>query len=61
MREAPKVRGQQRVYTPGEKEFEVADKRRKAGIPVHLKVVDTLREIGGEVGVDCSLLDVAAT
>jgi LDH2 family malate/lactate/ureidoglycolate dehydrogenase len=60
MREAPKVKGQERIFIPGEKEFEMADRRRKAGIPVHPKVVGTLREIAGETGVDCSLLDTAA-
>jgi LDH2 family malate/lactate/ureidoglycolate dehydrogenase len=61
MREAPKAKGQERIYIPGEKEFEIAEQRRKAGIPVHHKVVDTLREIGGEIGVDCSLLDANRT
>ena len=59
MREAPKAEGQERIYIPGEKEFETAERRRKAGIPVHLKVVETLREIGMEIGVDCSMLETA--
>ena len=59
MREAPKVRGQERVYIPGEKEFEITARRQREGIPVHHKVAGTLREIGTELGVDCSVLEAA--
>jgi LDH2 family malate/lactate/ureidoglycolate dehydrogenase len=59
MQEAPKADGQERIYIPGEKEFEIAERRRKEGVPVHPKVVETLREIGAEPGVDCSVLKAA--
>ena len=58
MHKAPKARGEERIYIPGEKELEMTERRRKQGIPVHPKVVETLREIGMELGVDCSVLEM---
>lgn len=57
MHEAPKTAGEDRIFVAGEKEFEIAEQRRVAGIPVQVKVIDTLRQIGEELGVDCSMLE----
>jgi L-2-hydroxycarboxylate dehydrogenase (NAD+) len=57
MHEAPKVVGEERIYIPGEKEFELTERRQKEGIPVHLKVIENLSQIGDELGVDCGVLE----
>jgi len=55
LRESNKAEGQERIYIHGEKEFELADERRERGIPLHPKVVDDLRLIAQETGVDLVL------
>ena len=57
MHNAPKALGQERIYVPGEIECEVAERYRTEGIPVQDKVVEALCQIGGELGVDCSVLE----
>jgi L-2-hydroxycarboxylate dehydrogenase (NAD+) len=52
MRDAPKAAGQDRIYIPGEKEFQIAAQRGKDGIPVQAKVVETLHEIAVGLGVE---------
>jgi L-2-hydroxycarboxylate dehydrogenase (NAD+) len=44
--------GAPRVMVPGDPEFEAEQDRRANGIPVHISVVEELRAIGREVGVD---------
>jgi LDH2 family malate/lactate/ureidoglycolate dehydrogenase len=55
LRESSKADGRERIYIHGEKEFEMADERRKHGIPLHPKVVEDLRTIAEETGVDYPL------
>lgn len=57
MREAPRADGVDRIYIPGEIEFEMADRRNREGIPLQPKVVETLRRIATELHVECSVLD----
>ena len=45
--------GQERVYVPGQPEFEMELKRRKSGIPLHSEVVDWIRNICREQAVKC--------
>jgi LDH2 family malate/lactate/ureidoglycolate dehydrogenase len=59
MRQAPKAEGQERIYIPGEKEYEIAEQRQREGIPVHPEVAETLAKIGAELGVDCTVLERA--
>lgn len=59
MREAPKAEGCDRIYIPGEIEFGTAATRAREGIPLQPKVVETLRRIATELGVDCGVLDAA--
>ena len=51
LKNTPKATGQSRIYIHGEKEFEMAERRAREGIPLHPKVVADLRAVAGEVGV----------
>ncbi|MEJ5313977.1 MAG: Ldh family oxidoreductase [Anaerolinea sp.] len=55
LKNAPKAEGQERIYIHGEKEFELAEKYQKEGIPLMREVVDTLISAGKEVGVPFDL------
>jgi L-2-hydroxycarboxylate dehydrogenase (NAD+) len=46
------IEGVDRVMIPGEPEYEAEADRRKNGIPVHPSVVEEIRMIGREVGVE---------
>ena len=49
LKNAPKAKGQDRIYVHGEKEFEIEDERRENGVLLHPKVVADLEEIAKEV------------
>jgi LDH2 family malate/lactate/ureidoglycolate dehydrogenase len=51
IKNSPKAQGAERIYIHGEKEFEKQAEREAHGIPLHAKVVATLREIGAELKV----------
>lgn len=51
LKKAPKAKGARWIYIHGEKEFEEAERRRKRGIPLNLKVVEDLRLIAKEIGM----------
>ena len=55
LKSSPKAEGQSRIYVHGEKEFEEAERRSRAGIPLNPKVLAELETIAGELGVECSL------
>lgn len=48
---APKAQGQNRIYVPGEIEFETEQQRRATGIPLPQNVVETLHGLSNEFGV----------
>ena len=48
---SPKAQGQSRIYIHGEKEWEMAEKRGREGIPLPAPVVESLEKVGQEVGV----------
>ena len=52
---SPKAEGQERIYIHGEKEFDLEQKYRQEGIPLHFKVFEDLRAIAGEVGLEFPL------
>jgi LDH2 family malate/lactate/ureidoglycolate dehydrogenase len=52
---APKVDGQDRIYVPGEKEYEAAERHQREGIPINHKVATDLRELGRELQLDVIL------
>lgn len=51
LRAAEPAPGAERVYVHGEKELATERERRENGIPLHPAVVNTLRQLGTEVGV----------
>jgi len=51
VRDEPKAEGQERIYVHGEKGFAAEREQLAKGIPLGSKVVESLRKIGGEVGV----------
>ncbi len=55
LRATPKAEGQDRIYIHGEKEYEEAERRAQAGIPLNPKVAADLQAIGQELGVEYDL------
>jgi LDH2 family malate/lactate/ureidoglycolate dehydrogenase len=51
LKNSPKAEGRERIYIHGEKEFELAEKYRREGIPLYFKVFEDLQAIAGEVGI----------
>ncbi len=51
LKNSPKAVGHERIYIPGEKEFERAELNAKKGIPLLSTVVDMLKESGALIGV----------
>jgi len=51
LKNAPKVRGADRIYIHGEKEYEETEKNTKHGITLNPKVVQDLRKTAKKVGV----------
>ena len=58
MKNSPKAVGQERIYIHGEKEFELAEKNAREGIPLLVTVVESLKESGNKVGVEFDLTPV---
>ncbi len=49
------VHGEERVYTAGEIEYLCEQERRSGGIPLNAVVAETLRTMGDELGVACTV------
>jgi len=47
--------GEERIYIHGEKEFELAERRKQEGIPLHISVIRSLEDIGDRIGVKFDL------
>lgn len=58
VKESPKAVGQERIFIAGEKEFELAERYEKEGVPVMDEVVKMLSEAGQEIGVPWQLQPV---
>jgi L-2-hydroxycarboxylate dehydrogenase (NAD+) len=52
LKNAPKAEGQNRIYIHGEKEFEEAERRSRAGVPLNSSVLAELGGIADELGVE---------
>ncbi len=52
LKDSPKAHGQNRIYVHGEKSFARMERHRKEGIPLASKVVESLKKIGSELGVN---------
>lgn len=55
IRNSPRARGVERIYIPGEIEWECERERRQNGIPINSATLKTLRELAGELGVQIQL------
>jgi L-2-hydroxycarboxylate dehydrogenase (NAD+) len=55
---SPRAEGQDRVFIPGEKEFECADLYMREGVPVYEEIVALLQQTGRENGVAFDLSPV---
>jgi LDH2 family malate/lactate/ureidoglycolate dehydrogenase len=55
LKDAPKAMGQERIYIHGEKEFELAEKYARDGVPLMAEVVEALTASGKAVGVPFDL------
>lgn len=55
LKNAPKAEGHDRIYIHGEKEFELAERYAKEGIPLLAPVVESLEEVGHQLGVEFDL------
>jgi LDH2 family malate/lactate/ureidoglycolate dehydrogenase len=51
LRSSPKATGQERIYIPGEKEFELAERNLRDGVPLMSEVVEMVQQAGNEIGV----------
>jgi L-2-hydroxycarboxylate dehydrogenase (NAD+) len=49
------MEGEERVYVPGEIEFETAKDRAANGIPLHRSILSSLRELGAELAIPYDL------
>ncbi len=58
LKESPKAAGQERIYIHGEKEFEMAERYSREGVPVMVEVVKMLRQAGDAIGVPWDLQPV---
>src|SRR2546426_8632546 len=54
LKNSPKAHGQNRIYVHGEKSYARMEKYRREGIPLGTVVVESLRQIGIELGVPVS-------
>lgn len=52
IRESPKMKGQSRIYTAGEKEAREHERRSRIGVPLHPSLWRDLVELGGSLGVE---------
>lgn len=51
LRALPKLDGQERIYIPGEKEYEAEARHRREGVPVNHSVAADLRALAGELEI----------
>ncbi len=58
LKDAPKAVGQERIYIHGEKEFELAEKHEKDGLPIMVEVVESLKVSGEQAGVPFNLTPI---
>src|SRR5438034_7065651 len=51
LKDSPKAQGQNRIYVHGEKSFARTEKYRREGVPLTAPVVESMKKVGGEIGV----------
>ncbi len=55
LKNAPRAVDQDRIYIAGEKEYELADRNLKEGVPLMQEVVNALKDVGSRIGVPFDL------
>jgi len=55
--QAPTAKGSNRIYMPGELEWEKREDALKSGIPLPETVISSLRQVGEELGIKTNFLD----
>lgn len=55
IKESKKAEGESRIYIHGEKEYELEAKYKVEGVPLHHKVIKSLRHIAEETGIEYTL------
>ena len=55
LKNTPKAVGQDRIYIPGEKEYELSEKNMREGVPLMEEVVEVLKAAGAEVDLPFNL------
>lgn len=56
LKNSPKAVDQERIYIHGEKEFELAERYIKEGVPIYEEVVNGLKDTGEKVGIPFDVL-----
>ena len=51
LQSAKKADGEDRIFIPGEKSFEVESRRRKLGVPIPSEVFNDIMDLGSNLGV----------
>ncbi len=54
LKNSPKAQGHNRIYVHGEKSYARMEKTRREGIPLGTAVVESLKQVGTELGVPFS-------
>jgi LDH2 family malate/lactate/ureidoglycolate dehydrogenase len=54
LKNSPKAQGQNRIYVHGEKSYARMEKYRREGIPLGTAVVESMKQVGTELGVPLS-------
>lgn len=52
LRASPKAPGHERIYVAGEREYEIEQERRKAGIPINARLRETLERVRSELHLE---------
>ena len=55
LRNAPKAEGESRIYIPGEKEQETAERNLREGIPLNRKVANELAALARELELEVEI------
>lgn len=55
IKQSKKAEGESRIYIHGEKEYELEERYRAEGVPIHRKVIKEMRRIANEAGVEYTL------
>jgi LDH2 family malate/lactate/ureidoglycolate dehydrogenase len=54
LKNSPKAQGQNQIYVHGEKSYARMEKYRREGIPLGVAVVESMKQVGTELGVPLS-------